>query len=269
MDYAAMDRNLSTTAYTVLPPLTDAERDEVFGYLLSRLVFPGSHIRVAAQKNSGILNPVPRDTVPNDSAICISLRDAILTPVILEKAMALTDFVSGYLGRNPALSYSVNAFWSRPSTGPTRPDIQEFHDDRDDVRFLAMFVYLTDVLTDDDGPHDIIADDGIMRTIYGPAGTIFLADTRHQHRGRRPRNHERGIFWWRWGISDPPASYTWDDNSPIAASELGSRYPKVPRLQESLRLLATPKPASIIRPLMQATMRSSDGKLMPIQVRQI
>ena len=238
MDNTAVEHSLRTTAYAILDPLTDAERDEVLGYLLSRPVFPGSHIRVAAQKNSGILNAVSRETVPNSDAICISLHDAILTPVILEKALALTDFVSNYLGRDPALSYSANAFYTRPVQGPTRPDIQEFHDDRDDERFLAMFVYLTDVLNDEQGPHDIIGPDGQMRTIYGPAGTVFLAQTSHKHRGRRPLHSERGIAWWRWGISDPPESYRWDDNHAIPAAELGDRYPSDPRLRESLRLLA-------------------------------
>jgi len=265
MDYAAIDQSLRATAYVMLPPLTDAERNEVLGYLLSRPVFPGSHIRVAAQKNSGILDPVSRDTVPNDSAICISLRDAILTPVILEKAMALTDFVSGYLGRDPALSYSANSFYTRPAQGPTRPDIQEFHRDADDpAGFLAMFVYLTDVLNDEQGPHDIIGPDGVMRTIYGPAGTMFLAQTSHEHRGRRPLHGERGIAWWRWCVSNPPDSYLWDQNSPISASELGDRYPSDPRLRESLRLLVTTDLAPPQTVRMQARM---NGKPLAVTVQ--
>ena len=253
----------------MLDPLTDAERDEVLGYLLARLVFPGSHIRVHAQKNSGILNAVPRESVPTSDAVCISLHDAILTPVILEKALALTDFVSAWLGRDPALAYSANSFYTRPARGPTRPDIQEFHDDRDDpAGFLAMFVYLTDVLNDEQGPHDIIGPDGQMRTIYGPAGTVFLADTKHLHRGRRPLHSERGLAWFRWGVSNPPPSYLWDQNEPISAAELGDRYPNDPRLRESLRLLVVtdPMPTYAARHTMrmQATL---NGKPLAVTVQ--
>lgn len=178
-------------------------------------------------------------------AVCWDLQAVLQAAPLLEFAIALTPLVHAYLGQEP-VCYSLNAFTTRPATGGTIGCIQEWHTDKDDRKFVALFVYLTDVLTDVDGPHQFQvgthgkglpdeAGHGPVREIYGPAGTAWLADTSGLHRGLRPLDRERTIAWVRWGVSDPPAAYGWDGLSPIDRAVLGARYPPDEKLQRMLR----------------------------------
>lgn len=236
MDNAAIVDRLRTQGFAVLGAFLTREIEAIREYLFSRPVYLDAHVPQTA-RNLGHY-PVPRSISGASECICVETWDAILAPYMLERALALTDVAAGYLGRDPPVCYSANAFWTRPGPASTRPDIQEFHQDKDDVRFLAMFVYLTNVFTDDDGPQDLFGPDGGMRTIYGQAGTVFLADTSRDHRGRKPTTGERGLAWFRWGISDRPPANEWDKIEPIAAADLGDRYPSDPRLRQSIKLLA-------------------------------
>lgn len=235
MDVQAIVDAVRALGFAVVDPMPLHEFRELRDYLYSRQVLPDSHVPITAKQRNRQL--CPREQAKDWDCICLTLSDAILAPHVMELGFQYLDVAGVYLGRSPPLAYSTNAFWTRPSMGQTRGDIQEFHDDHDDTAFLAMFVYITDVVAEEDGPHDLIGPDGVMRTVYGPAGTVFLADTRHQHRGRRPRAGERGMMWYRWGVSEQPWSYGWDENKPIEAVLLGDRYPTDPRLRESIRLL--------------------------------
>lgn len=146
----------------------------------------------------------------DSECLCVPTRNAVLAPHLLEHALGYTDLAAAYLGRDPPVLYSMNAFWTRPGTAPSRPDIQEFHQDQDDERFLVMFFYLTDINEPTYGPHEIKGFDGVTRTVYGPAGTAFLADTSQPHRGVKPRRGERCLAWVRWvlAIGRRPASGT-------------------------------------------------------------
>ena len=177
-----------------------------------------------------------REEAAASEYVCVETADAIMAPHLLERGLLTIDVAAAYLGRDPPVGYSMNAFWTRP--GPAfQADIQGFHVDTDDDRFLAMFVYLTDVLDDDCGPHDLEGPDSIVRTMRGPAGTAFLADTRLRHRGRKPQRGERGIAWFRWGVSDRPPANVWDKIEPVAAERMGQRYPQDSRLREAVKLL--------------------------------
>lgn len=204
-------------------------------WLLARPVYADAHVPQTA-RNLG-QGTMPREQAAASECVCVHTDDAILAPHVFEYAMEYLDLASAYLGRDPAVSYSANAFWTRPGSAAPRKDIQAPHCDQDDERFLVMFVYLTDVACDADGPHELIEPDGIPRVIYGPAGTVLLSDTSHPHRGLKPTSRERGIMWWRWGVSDRPAANAWDKIEPIAASRMGVRYPASHRLRESIRLL--------------------------------
>jgi hypothetical protein len=154
----------------------------------------------------------------------------------------MIPIVREYLGQNPLL-YSVNAFTTYPISGPMNPDIQTWHRDRDDVRFLALFVYLTDVLSAEDGAHLFKVgthdsdEDGPVCTVLGPAGTAFLGDTRGLHMGVRPTTRPRTIAWARWCVTDPPASYVWDKQEPCSRDILGFRYPSNEGVRSSIRLV--------------------------------
>lgn len=213
--------------------------EEVNAYLTSRPVYADAHVpQTARNRGEGA---TARHLVPTSECLCVHNDDALLAPHLLELALSMTDVAAEYLGAEPVL-YSANAFWTRPGAGAPRGDIQEFHRDADDSRFLAMFTYLTDVLSEADGPHQLIGPDGTTRTVLGPAGTVLLSDTSHEHRGLKPRTRERGVHWLRWGVSELPDAYTWDGLAPIPHSRLGSRYTGDPRLRRVLRPLVSPPP---------------------------
>lgn len=226
---------LNETGHSIIEPLTKAQVAQVNEYLLSCSVFADAHVPQTA-RNRGETS-VPRWTVKGSECVCVHNDDVLLAPYLLERALELTDIAADYVDRDPPTLYSANAFWTRPGTAPLRDDIQAYHRDQDDASFLVMFVFLTDVLSPDDGPQDLQGPDGVVRSIYGPAGTVFLADTSRMHRGRKPRSKERGLLWFRWGSSDRPAANEWDQIQPVDARRLGARYPSDPRLRESLRLL--------------------------------
>lgn len=73
-----------------------------------------------------------------------TLEQSLRCPHIIEWALndGLLDIVGGYLGCLPTL-YSINTFWTFPkeNVGLTH----DFHRDEDDYRFLAVFIYWTDV----------------------------------------------------------------------------------------------------------------------------
>lgn len=229
-------RELRATGRCVVEPLSVRQVSETNAWLLSRTVYENAHVKVTAV-NRGDAVPVPRESASSE-CLCVDYKDAIVAPHLLERALALTDVAAAYLGRDPPTLYSANAFWTRPGGAELRADIQAYHRDEDDVSFLVMFVFLTDVLTEADGPQDLVGPDGVVRTTCGPAGTVFLADTSRLHRGHKPRSRERGLAWFRWGASERPAANVWDGVVPVGRDELGDRYPMDPRLRESLRLLA-------------------------------
>jgi len=185
---------------------------------------------------------VERDRRPyaGGEVSCWGMDSLLAAPHFFEWALTFTDVAAVYLEQAPRL-YSVNAFETYPSLARLNPDIQEFHHDKDDVRFVALFVYLTD--TGPDGAHQYQRGTHLgygnrgLSEVYGPRGTAFLSDGRGQHRGLRPETQSRVIAWARWGISNPPASYLWDRMRPVSREVLGERYPANPAIRESIRLV--------------------------------
>jgi hypothetical protein len=126
----------------------------------------------------------------------------------------ILEAVSHVLGAKPTISYMA-AWWSMPGRG--RPEHAEmFHRDVDDLRFVKLFVYLTDV-TIESGPHmfvrgshksedlserirysDEVVQDAFPQqdilTLTGSAGTMFLENTFGLHRGVPPSQEPRLIF---------------------------------------------------------------------------
>lgn len=239
MDKARILDSLRSTGLAVVGALRPAEVAEVNVYLAQQPIHINAHVAQTARRRGEV--PAPRSDIIGAECLCLaSEHDALCAPHLLERALALTDLVAARLERDPPLLYSSNAFWTRPGPEPLRWDIQEFHKDEDDERFLVMFTYLTDVRRPEDGAHCLIGPDGEERTILGSAGTIFLAETSNLHLGRKPMNSERGIHWFRWGVSDPPASYVWDGLTSVPHTRLGGRYPEKLRLRESIHLLISP-----------------------------
>jgi len=139
---------------------------------------------------------------------------------------SLLEVAHRYLGGQPVQDL-VAMWWSTPA-GPSGSSAaaQRFHFDLDRLRFLKVFVFLTDV-GDDSGPHVYVrgshrhdavpaalrrdgrhADELVHRTfgsdvhrIGGPRGTVFLADTRGLHKGESVRRGHRLVFQTEYATS--------------------------------------------------------------------
>lgn len=125
--------------------------------------------------------------------------------LILEKINHpyLLSLVQEYLGCFPTL-YSLNCWWSKFS--PNIYSTQNNHRDEDDFKFLAFFIYLSDV-DEANGPHvfypktqegqEISSSSELV--ITGKSGTAILADTFAFHRGQQLKERDRCVIWWRYG----------------------------------------------------------------------
>lgn len=186
---------------------------------------------------------VPRsfDDIRSTHDVWCHAPDAVLgAPHFWELILRTFPAARAYLGRSPRL-YSVNAFWTAPGRTPA-PALQTWHRDADDGRFVALFVYGTDVPTEDDGSHQYLhgshagAGRGV-ETVFGPAGTAFLADTSGEHYGEKPRRGERLMLWARWGVSERPVAYAIDRTEPVHRAVLGGRYPDDPETRDLIKLV--------------------------------
>ena len=108
------------------------------------------------------------------------------------------SIVSGFLGAKPTISL-ITAWWSIPHADGKAEEAELFHRDVDDIRFVKLFCYLTDV-DEASGPHmfvpgsqsvdrltkirryqdseilDAFGEDSVS-TFTGKAGTAFLENT--------------------------------------------------------------------------------------------
>lgn len=217
-----------------------AQAREIADYLRASPCYPG-HVKVYGD---GVARPFD-ETAEMTDVWCHDMETIVLAPYVWDLAISMLPTVARYLDARPHL-YSMNAFWTRPSDAPPRVDLQSWHRDQDDSKFLALFIYGTDVLNEHDGPHLFKVgthlgkdDGGIVHPVYGPAGTAFLADTRGLHMGLKPINRDpRLLIWARWGVSERPWSYGQDQLSPVDAGLLGDRYPADPETRDLVRLVA-------------------------------
>jgi len=127
-----------------------------------------------------------------------------------------------YLGVEPRLAY-LALWWSAVfERNPTSDMAQLFHADLAHIKWLKIFVYLTDV-SEGTGPHSFVrgshksdvegrelrrrglvrlSDEDIYRVygrdrvvdLVGPRGTVFIADTRGFHKGHLPRTGHRLVL---------------------------------------------------------------------------
>jgi hypothetical protein len=221
---------LRTDGFVSLPAMPVRDAQCVFRHLHACPTFEG-HV-----KGGGT------PATPQSAQTSWDLLSVLSAPHVLDFALPYTELAGEYLQADPLL-YSVNAFTMHPVGGRLSPDTQEFHRDRDDKKFLALFIYLTDVWLPADGAHQYQRGThggqvgGEILTVLGDAGTAFLADTYGLHRGMRPATKPRTILWVRWGVSDPPQGYVWDRTQPVQ-KELLPDYPSDLGLQQSIRLVA-------------------------------
>jgi hypothetical protein len=142
--------------------------------------------------------------------------DTITSPHLLELALSekIIGTASEYLGCTPTL-YSMNAFWALAKNinqDGGRSDVQKFHRDYDDFKFLCFFIYLVDV-DEDTSPHIFVRNthdsnkeinDKIIESnsiiVTGERGSGFLADTYGVHSGTFNMKKDRFVVWLRYGL---------------------------------------------------------------------
>jgi hypothetical protein len=224
----------------VYSPIDRGQAREIADYLRASPCYVG-HVKVYGD---GIARSFD-DIAAMTDVWCHDMETIVRAPYVWDLMISLLPTAARYLDTITPRLYSMNAFWTRPSDEPVRVDLQSWHRDKDDSRFLALFIYGTDVLNKYDGPHmfkegtHVGTDDGTPRPIYGPAGTAFLADTRGLHMGMKPINRApRLLVWARWGVSERPWSYDQDQLSPVDAALLGDRYPVDSATRDLVRLVA-------------------------------
>lgn len=200
---------LARDGVTFLPPLlTPDQISEVVTYFADKLATD------IYGKGGPFL--APDDAPAGTHTANYSLGDILDCPHLLAAANdpAVLAAVAGYLGAAPTLA-AMRAWWSLPhGEAPARTEL--FHRDVDDLRFVKLFVYLTDV-DEGSGPHIFVkgshtvdrltelrrfSDEEVAEafgghevvTITGPAGTTFLEATYGVHRGLPPTERPRLVF---------------------------------------------------------------------------
>lgn len=177
------------------------------------------------------------------------------TPWRMVADPVLLGIVGRYLRCQPVMD-SLSAFATFPGSGDAEElsrSAQLFHADKDRLSFIKLFVYLSDV-DRQTGPHVYVAGshrtkpdhlwrDGrfsdeevaaaypadAVRTVVGPRGTLFLADTRGIHKGLPVQSGRRLMFQIEYSNSCAgkhyPAEFRLADNPP--ARKLGDEHPRL------------------------------------------
>ena len=196
---------LSKDGYAPLPALLTADQiADIHAFFRSRLL--------ASRPCTGSRFTI--DNVPEGVRMAnYDLKDIIDSPHILELANSpsLLRLAGSYIGCKPTIS-ALGLRWSFPSKA-VGTDVQAFHRDTDDWRYMKVLVYLTDV-NDEAGPHVYIRGShtgkapmrlrpypdaeinrkyGNDRTIVatGKAGFGFAVDTAGIHKGAVPTREPR------------------------------------------------------------------------------
>lgn len=205
---------LSKDGYAPLPSLLSAEQiADIHAFFRSRLL--------ASRPDSGRQFTV--DDVPAGVRMAnYSLKDIIAAPHILDLANrpSLLRLAASYIGCKPTIS-ALGLRWSFPSA-EVGTDVQAFHRDSEDWRYLKVLVYLTDV-DDAAGPHvyvkgthvtkapmrlklykdeEIVRKYGADQTVVatGKAGFGFAVDTAGIHKGAVPSREPRLMLQIQYSI---------------------------------------------------------------------
>ncbi|MEO8206536.1 MAG: phytanoyl-CoA dioxygenase family protein [Chthoniobacterales bacterium] len=147
-----------------------------------------------------------------------------------------------YLGARPVADVTSMWWHTAYSNQPDAKAAQFYHFDLDRIRWLKIFIYLTDV-GPDNGPHCFVegshrtggipsallsrgyvrlTDEDVLRhypperliEFIAPAGTILLEDTRGLHKGKAVRSGDRLMLQLQFsnslfGGSYPPSAFNW------------------------------------------------------------
>lgn len=186
--------------------LSEAQCDDIRRFLDDK---PLADRDLNHQRAQFVLAQAPTGTRVADYALC----DVLACPHILALANspALLGLAARYLRCKPTIS-ALGLRWSFPVPGQDS-ELQAFHRDSEDWRYLKVLVYLTDVDVDA-GPHVYVRGSHLTRapvrlryfsdreiasvhgaenllTALGTRGFCFAVDTAGIHKGTAPRQLPR------------------------------------------------------------------------------
>ncbi|MGE4132953.1 MAG: hypothetical protein AB7F86_15030 [Bdellovibrionales bacterium] len=120
--------------------LSAVQVQDIVRYFKSMGIY-GAHLPVFSD---GVARKWGDPNVRNFPFGSYTLADSVHAPHLLELGLNkdVLSLVENYFGCAPSL-FSIHAWWSFPGHLTAGPQI--YHRDHDDYRFLALFVYLTDV----------------------------------------------------------------------------------------------------------------------------
>ena len=222
--------------YSLLGPvLTASQVAEARAWLATRKVFN--------MKRPGA--PFALEEKPSDVKIaCYGVADIVGCPHLLElmNRPAILSAVGAYLGCAPTIS-AITLRWSFPGKS-LGENVQRFHRDPDDWRFVKLLVYLTDV-DGGTGPHifitgthtqpgtlraPLLSDEEAARRYgdrireeTGPAGFGFIVDTYGWHKGGVPAERPRLLLTVQYSILP---CYLFIPR-PVSRSAIGTAVPAV------------------------------------------
>ena len=202
---------LDADGWLALPGLIQPQWvDEIKAYLAGRLA------RDPYRPELGRFR-APDEVPPQTHVSHFDNADIVRAPHLMAIANdpRVLGLVEAWMGVKPTLA-ALRVWWSTPTATGEPEHAELFHRDVDDLQFIKLFVYLTDV-GEDTGPHifvegsqridkltriarytdeqvaEAFGEDAIRR-FTGPAGTAFLENTYGMHRGLPPRAGPRLIF---------------------------------------------------------------------------
>lgn len=191
--------------------------------LVSPEVVENMHRHFSRQKAKPTYSPeapavaIDDPNLPDSHTFQLSDEAILSCPHVLDVANdpKVLAVVEALFGCKPTIGY-LSAWWSVPTADGVARQAENFHRDFDDVHFLKLFVYLTDV-GQANGPHEFIrgsqaatqlrqirrhTDQEVLDaygkdrlvTFTGKAGTVFLENTTGLHRGQPVREGKRLVL---------------------------------------------------------------------------
>ena len=204
------------------PVISKKKAEEMYEYFSSKRMndFYGTHQSFTLENKPDFVKMARTDTKTN--ILCPYVIDLMTDVDLISKA-------SEYLNA-PATLNCVFPLWSFKEAVPCPINMQLFHRDADDYKFVKLFVLLTD--TDmgngeqvyvvesharEDLPNDMYdikrySDEAVLglfeekniKNIYGKAGTSWLADTHGIHRGTVPTKANRLLLQLQYTLDPTP-----------------------------------------------------------------
>lgn len=220
VDPAAVEvfQHLDANGYAPLPNLlSQSQIEDIKGYFASKTAYDPYRPEVGRFK-------APQDVPVGTHVAHFENTDIVKAPHFLSLANnpVILSAVGQVLGAKPTISYMA-AWWSI-AHGESAQHAELFHRDVDDLRFIKLFIYLTDV-DEESGPHVFVrgthkqnklteirrlseeevagafgAENILLFT--GPAGTCFLENTYGIHRGVPPTKRPRLLMQVLYSLAE-------------------------------------------------------------------